>query len=399
MTSCSHTLSRPPRVISEEWEDAMLAPQAQRSTRSRGRQRAQEPCPFRTEYQRDRDRILHSKSFRRLAAKTQVFVPPRTDHDRTRLTHTLEVCQVARTIARALRLNEDLTEAIALGHDLGHSPFGHTGESALDEVYRSYDAQARFLHSEQSLRVVDVLEREGRGLNLTWEVRDGIMHHSKGAANWPCTGQAAATLEGQLVALCDRVAYSSHDIDDALRSSRFTLADLTGQYCRMPGRHPFHTAHRHGQRCHFRQPGAQQITMSPAMTALTNQLKDFMYENLYLSRSMAPKVRTHIQAVIHGLFHYYMAHPDAVPNCSSRGSVTARARAVCDHIAGMTDHFAERLYPPTRATLMTHDHPPPPITAIIPAYQEGSAHRGYRARGARHAGDYARARRGRRLDG
>jgi len=322
----------------------MLAPQAQRSTQSRGRQRAQEPCPFRTEYQRDRDRILHSKTFRRLAAKTQVFVPPRTDHERTRLTHTLEVCQVARTIARALRLNEDLTEAIALGHDLGHSPYGHTGEAALDEVYRSYDPQARFLHYEQSLRVVDLLERDGRGLNLTWEVRDGIVHHSKGAADWPSTGKIAATLEGQLVALCDRIAYSSHDIDDALRSKRITLAELPANIVECLG--PTHATRLTAMVSDVISASQElnTIAMSPAMTALTNQLKDFMYENLYLSRSMEPKVRAHIRAVIHGLFHYYMVHPDALPALTADESAAGRARAVCDHIAGMTDHFAERDY-------------------------------------------------------
>lgn len=337
------TLPRPPRVVTEEWEEVMLAPQAMRSARTRGRLHPQDPCPFRTDFQRDRDRILHSKTFRRLAAKTQVFVAPRSDHDRTRLTHTLEVCQVARTIARALRLNEDLTEAIALGHDLGHSPYGHTGEAALDEVYRLYDPTARFHHSEQSLRVVDMLERDGQGLNLTWEVREGILRHSKGDADWPFAGKTTTTLEAQLVALCDRIAYSSHDIDDALRIGRLAIEDLPANIVERLG--VSHSARLTAMVSDVI-AASQELTtikMTPAMTQLTNQLKDFMYENLYLSRSMAPKVRAHIKQVIQGLFHYFMTHPEAA-DLSSALPTPELARAVCDHIAGMTDHFAERQY-------------------------------------------------------
>ncbi len=344
MNSYTETFSRPPRVITEELEAALLAPQAIRSAQSRGRQHPQQPCPFRTEFQRNRDRILHSKSFRRLAAKTQVFIPPCTDHNRTRLTHTLEVCQVARTIARVLRLNEDLTEAIALGHDLGHTPFGHTGESALDEVYRSYDPAARFLHSEQSLRIVEHLEHDGRGLNLTWEVRDGILHHSKGAADWPREGQTAQTLEGQLVALCDRIAYSCHDIDDALQSGHLAMADLPANIVNRLG--DTHSARLTAMVGNVISASRDltAITMSPPMTALTNQLKDFMYENLYLTRSMEPKVRARIKTIIHGLFHYYMAHPAAVPTVDPGQPTAVRARLVCDYIAGMTNDFAERQY-------------------------------------------------------
>ena len=183
-------------------EESFLAPRAAHEADSRGRRRPEEPCPLRTEYQRDRDRILHSKAFRRLKQKTQVFLSPEGDHYRTRLTHTLEVSQIARTIARALRLNEDLTEAVALGHDLGHTPFGHAGEHALNRLMPN-----GFAHYQQSLRVVDKLEKEGRGLNLTWEVRNGIITHTKGA--W------AATLEGQTVRYADRIAYMNHDIEDA----------------------------------------------------------------------------------------------------------------------------------------------------------------------------------------
>jgi len=340
----SETTDRSPREITEQWEDRMLAPRAMRSSRTLGRSRPEEPCPFRTDFQRDRDRILHSKSFRRLAAKTQVFITPRSDHDRTRLTHSLEVCQVARTIARVLRLNEDLTEAIALGHDMGHSPFGHTGEEALDLVYQEYDPAARFHHAAQSLRIVEALERNGRGLNLTWEVRDGILHHSKGDADWPKSGAIAATLEGQLVALCDRIAYSSHDIDDALRNGIFTVHDLPADINRQLGT-------THGARITAMvadvveaSSDLEVIRMSRDMTELTNRLKDFMYERVYLSRSMTPQARSHVRRVITGLFRHFMAHPEAISGLDPGVPTSARARLVCDHVAGMTDTFAERQF-------------------------------------------------------
>ncbi|HEX2951247.1 MAG TPA: deoxyguanosinetriphosphate triphosphohydrolase [Armatimonadota bacterium] len=322
----------------------MLAPQAMRSRQSRGRQRQDPPCPYRTVFQRDRDRILHCKAFRRLAAKTQVFAQPRTDHDRTRLTHSLEVCQVARTIARALRLNEDLTEAIALGHDLGHSPFGHSGEEALNRVYREYDPTASFHHNEQSLRVVDLLENDGAGLNLTWEVREGILHHSKGAADWPREGRISATLEGQLVALCDRIAYSSHDIDDALRAELLHVDDLpTNIVERLGVTHSNRLTAMVSDVVQASQ-GLEVIRMTPAMTEITNQLKDFMYQHLYLTRSMAPNMRDHIKRVITDLFHYYMAEPTAVPGLDTDMALAQRARFVCDFLAGMTDTFVEKQY-------------------------------------------------------
>lgn len=340
-----------PRTITEKWEDCMLAPQAMHSALTRGRQQPEEKCEFRTEFQRDRDRILHSKSFRRLATKTQVFVQPRTDHDRTRLTHSLEVCQVARTIARVLRLNEDLTEAIALGHDLGHSPFGHSGEAALDAVYREYDPAARFHHSEQSLRVVDALEKDGRGLNLTWEVRDGILHHSKGDADLSEDGLAPETLEGQLVALCDRIAYSSHDIDDAIRAGLLQRGDLPANIVERLG-------NSHSQRLTAMvsdvikaSSDLRKIRMSSTMTRLTNQLKDFMYQNLYLTRSISPDMRITVKRIITDLFHYHMANPEAVPGLDANLPLPQRARLVCDFIAGMTDNFAENLYEEIRDRL------------------------------------------------
>ena len=211
------------RQMAEEREEEELSPHAVRSKLSRGRLRQEEPCPVRTAFQRDRDRIIHSKSFRRLKHKTQVFIAPLGDHYVTRLTHTLEVSQIARTIARALNLNEDLTEAIALGHDLGHTPFGHVGEDVLDELYRQ-----GFRHNEQSLRIVDFLENDGQGLNLSWEVRDGILNHSKTSAenilgeDWGDVN----TLEGEIVKIADTVAYINHDIGDAIRADVITEGDL-----------------------------------------------------------------------------------------------------------------------------------------------------------------------------
>jgi len=318
----------------------MLAPEAARSANSRGRCRAEVPCPFRTDFQRDRDRILHSKSFRRLAGKTQVFVAPRTDHDRTRLTHSLEVCQVARTVARVLRLNEDLTEAIALGHDLGHSAFGHAGEQALDAVYREFVPDAHFHHAEQSLRMVDLLERDGRGLNLTWEVRNGIAHHSKGEADWPMqSGWKAATLEGQLVALCDRIAYSSHDIDDAMRAGLLTVDQFPAFIVNRLG--TTHSARLSAMVGDIISASADLyfIRMTPEMTDITNELKNFMYQNLYLSRSMAPRVRRAVDDTITGLFRHYMEHP-LQAEIAADSTTELRARLVCDLIAGMTDDYA-----------------------------------------------------------
>lgn len=334
--------TRCPREIIEEMEEQMLAPHAMRSVGTRGRVRPDPPCPYRTEFQRDRDRILHCKAFRRLAGKTQVFVR-RGDHDRTRLTHSLEVSQVARTIARVLRLNEDLTEAIALGHDLGHCPFGHSGEDTLDAVCRAYDTNTGFHHSAQSLRVVEILERDGQGLNLTWEVRDGIRHHSKGAADWPRDGSCAATLEGQLVALCDRIAYSSHDIDDAVRAGLLQVKDLpTDIIAHLGVTHSERLTAMVGDVIHASRDLAA-VRMSPAMTEVTNALKDFMYEHLYLSRSMAPRVRKHVREVITDLFDYYMAHPDEVP-LPPDATREQCVIAVRDLIAGMTDRFAETRY-------------------------------------------------------
>lgn len=312
------------RERQEEWEEGWLSPRAAKSRTSRGRKRPEPPCPIRTEFQRDRDRIIHSKAFRRLKHKTQVFIAPEGDHFRTRLTHTLEVAQIARTIARALRLNEDLTEAIALGHDLGHTPFGHAGEEALNQVY-----PPGFRHNEQSLRVVEVLE----DLNLTWEVRDGILCH---------TGERLPqTLEGQIVRLADRIAYINHDIDDALRGGVLTEADLPQDCLEVLGRD-------HRSRINtmvtdvIQQSGDGAITMSPAVLAATNRLREFLFAKVYIG-SLAKAEEGKAKGLIKELYRYYIDHPEEIP-ASVNSPEDDPARRVVDYIAGMTDTYAVNRY-------------------------------------------------------
>jgi dGTPase len=267
----------------EEAERRLLSPLAALSAESKGRVCEEEKCPIRTDFQRDRDRIIHSKAFRRLKHKTQVFIDPEEDHYRTRLTHTLEVSQISRTVSRALHLNEDLTEAIALGHDLGHTPFGHAGESALDSAYREYVPAARFRHNEQSLRVIDILEHDGQGLNLTWEVRDGILHHSKGAKDLHLgESGSAATLEGRVMRVCDRIAYINHDIDDAIRAGIITEDDLPKECTEILGS-------RHSKRISTmvidlveNSKDTNDISLSRDVVEATNKLKDFLFENVYV---------------------------------------------------------------------------------------------------------------------
>jgi dGTPase len=334
-----------PRERYEQLEEQILSPHAAKSARSRGRVRPEPPCPIRTVFQRDRDRILHSKAFRRLSHKTQVFIAPEVDHFRTRLTHTLELAQIARTIARALRLNEDLTEAIALGHDLGHTPFGHAGEWALDAVYRDYDPEAGFTHAEQSLRVVEVLEKDGRGLNLTWEVRDGIAAHSKGMEDFP-PGPAAGpeTLEGWVVLYADRIAYVNHDIDDAVHAGLITIDSLPAEATSLLGR-------THAQRITTmvtdviaHSQDRAEIAMGAGVVAATNRLKDFLYERVYVPISAGEKESERVDRAIRGLFQFYMGHPEEFAGGAeaAAGGTKTLARAVCDHIAGMTDRFASQ---------------------------------------------------------
>ncbi len=339
-----------PRQLTEQLECQLLASRATLAMNSRGRARPEPKCPLRTDFQRDRDRIVHSKAFRRLAHKTQVFISP-ADHYRTRLTHTLEVAQIARTIARALRLNEDLTEAIALGHDLGHTPFGHGGEEALDAAYRRYDSRGRFLHYQQSLRIVEVLERDGRGLNLTHEVRDGIAAHSKGRANLGVSklqklegGALPSSLEGQIMRIADRIAYINHDIDDAMRAGMLTLKDLPASCLKVLGK-------RHSQRITTmvadviaQSQDADSICMSEVVLEATDGLKDYMYDHVYEqergSRGEWPKVNLTIE----GLFDRYMESPELLPRGAPLKDRRALARFVCDYIAGMTDRYATEQY-------------------------------------------------------
>jgi dGTPase len=307
-----------PRLLQEAFEEAHLAPAATRSTAAR-RDRPEEPCELRTEFQRDRDRILHSKALRRLKHKTQVFLAPEGDHYRTRMTHTLEVAQISRTVARALRLNEDLVEAIALGHDLGHTPFGHAGERVLDALYPE-----GFEHNVQSVRVVEVLEP----MNLALEVRDGILHH-----RGPGTPM---TLEGQVVKICDRVAYINHDIDDAIRAGLLSEEDLPGWVASTFGSSK-------GQRIHSmvmdlvnttRQDYAG-VRMSERCHEPFLELRAFMFQQVYYGSS-AKVEEAKVQGIIEGLYRYYSASQDA--------------RRVVDFIAGMTDRYAiqdyERIFLP-----------------------------------------------------
>ncbi len=328
------------RQATEELEAMTLSKYAVLSAKSRGRVREEAPHPVRTAFQRDRDRIIHSKAFRRLKDKTQVFIAPTEDHYRTRMTHTLEVSQISRTVAKALRLNEDLTEAIALGHDLGHTPFGHSGEAVLNRL-----VPGGFRHAAQSLRVVDVLE-EGHGLNLTAEVRDGIASHSGHLNDFP----RPATLEGQIVKICDRVAYINHDIDDAIRGGILRIDDIPKEFLDILG-------HRHSQRINtmvqdliessWDQP---EIRMSPRILDATDRLHTFMFDRVYVG-SAAKREEDKAQHLLEQLFNYYVEHPDLLPPEAENakkapwGSAEhAIYRRVSDYVAGMTDRYAIMQY-------------------------------------------------------
>ncbi|HEX5928191.1 MAG TPA: deoxyguanosinetriphosphate triphosphohydrolase [Solirubrobacterales bacterium] len=307
------------------WEEEFLAPEA---TRSYPAVRAveEDDSPLRTPFQRDRDRIVHSKSFRRLKHKTQVFVSPEGDHYRTRLTHTLEACGIARTVARALGLNEDLTEAIGLGHDLGHPPFGHAGEEALDAVLRERCGRS-FKHNEHSLRVVEVLERDGRGLNLTEQVRDGILNHTGGAK--------PATLEGRIVKLVDRVAYINHDIDDGLRAGILRSADLPVAEIELLGATGSERIDTLVRDIVAHSEGAGDIVQGREIGGAMLRLRKFMFDRVYLG----PETRREHEKVAHamrGLFDHYLAHPGEVPEWDPEAD---DAQRVTDYIAGMTDRF------------------------------------------------------------
>ena len=302
----------------EAWENAALSPHAARASESRGRERPEEEDAIRTAFQRDRDRIIHSKAFRRLKDKTQVFLAAEGDHYRTRLTHTLEVAQIARTIARALRLNEDLTEAVALGHDLGHTPFGHAGEDVLTTLY-----PGGFRHNEQSLRVVEVLERPG-GLNLTFEVRDGILNHI--AAGTP------ATLEAPVVHFSDRIAYVNHDIDDALRGQVLAEEEIPSAILDVLGRTHAQRISTLVQDLVASSYGQQRIMLSPARQDALSGLRTFLFERVYVG-SDAKREEEKAKGVVSALYQAYLADVDRAPGKDGK-------EAVRDYVAGMTDRFA-----------------------------------------------------------
>lgn len=307
-------------------EEQFLCEQAFFTKNTAGRLSYVEPCPVRTEFQRDRDRITHCKSFRRLMHKMQVFLAPEGDHYRTRLTHTLEVTQIARTLARALCLNEDLTEAAALGHDLGHTPFGHSGERALDKI-----CEGGFRHYEQSLRVVDKLENEGVGLNLTFEVRDGILNHS--GAN------AASTCEGQLIKLADRIAYINHDIDDACRAGILTNDDIPREISSVIGK--THSDRITSLVSAVISNGVENgIGMTEPYGTLMRELRAFMFERVY-THPTAKGQDDKVTQMIDFLYEYFCKHADKIPQEYRKYIETdGVCRAVADYIAGMTDRFA-----------------------------------------------------------
>lgn len=312
------------RKQAEALEEKLLSPFAAKSGNAT-RRRGEAECDVRTAFQRDRDRIIHSKAFRRLKHKTQVFIAPEGDHYRTRLTHTLEVCQIARTVARALRLNEDLTEAIALGHDLGHTPFGHSGEDILDQIH-----PGGFKHNEQSLRVVDCLE-QGNGLNLTAEVRDGILHH---------TGPfVPATLEAQLVKICDRVAYINHDIDDALRAGVLSFSDLPVAEIKVLGENSSVRINRMVRAIIEYSWEKNVISPGAEMAEVMKNLRDFMFRFVYIGSS-AKLEEQRARHVIQSVYDYLCKYPELMPEDSRRrAEQEGLGRAVCDYVAGMTDRY------------------------------------------------------------
>jgi len=327
------------REAQEKWEEKFLSPFATKSGATKGRERKEKPCSLRTEFQRDRDRIIHSKAFRRLKHKTQVFIAPYGDHYRTRLTHTLEVAQIARTISRALRLNEDLTEAIALGHDLGHTPFGHTGEEALNEVH-----PGGFAHNEQSLRVVERLEGKG-GLNLTWEVKDGILNHSQNKEKIldPKGKLKPKTLEGEVVQIADSIAYVNHDIDDALRANIIKEKDLPSYPLKILGsthRERIDTLVKDIVKESIDRP---HLRMTEEVLLAFNELRDFMYERVYSSPLLQKEVEK-ARRVVKDLYYFFLENPSLLPPSFESTSREDISQVVVDYIAGMTDRYALWLY-------------------------------------------------------
>lgn len=316
----------------ERMEEISLSPFATLSVNSRGRDREEPQCDIRPVFQRDRDRILHCKSFRRLKHKTQVFLSPKGDHYRTRLTHTLEVSQNARTIAKALRLNEDLVEAIALGHDLGHTPFGHAGERILNEL-----CEEGYRHNEQSVRIVEKLEKDGKGLNLTWEVRDGILNHQ--------TSMMPHTLEGKIVRLSDKIAYINHDIDDAIRAKVMSEEDIPLEIRKVLG---MTTKERLNTLIHniiMNSMGKNDIVMSEEIGGAMQDLRKFMFQKVYTNPA-AKGEEAKAERLLCELYAHYMGHIEILPEqyqmMHSEGE--KKERVVCDYISGMTDQYAVAKY-------------------------------------------------------
>lgn len=333
------------RELTESLEERILSKYASLAKNSRGRLKPERECDLRTCYQRDRDRIIHSKAFRRLKYKTQVLLSPQGDHYRTRLTHALEVAQIARTIARALRLNEDLTEAIALGHDLGHTPFGHMGEEALDEIAKEAGLGG-FKHAEQSLRVVDKLERDGNGLNLTLEVRDGILKHSKGQVDFSkgFSSSPPLTLEGMVVRISDCIAYLNHDLDDAIRAGLVSLEELPRDVIEFLGK-------THGERidkmvkdCVENSMDKNEIILSEDILIAMEGLRKFLYERVYMGE-IAQRERPRVRYMLKELYSFFLDHPEQLPE-SFRKSLESEKieRVIIDYIAGMTDRYALQVY-------------------------------------------------------
>lgn len=313
-------------------ERTYLSPFATLSQNSRGRDREEPQCDIRPVFQRDRDRILHCKSFRRLKHKTQVFLTPRGDHYRTRLTHTLEVSQNARTIAKALRLNEDLVEAIALGHDLGHTPFGHAGEHMLNEI-----CEGGFRHNEQSVRIVEKLEKDGQGLNLTWEVRDGMMNHQ--------TRLMPSTMEGKIVRLSDKIAYINHDIDDSLRAGILTVDSLPKDCINILGKTSKERINFLIRNIINNSAGINDIVMESKVKNALYVLREFMFEFVYESE-LLENGKQKVENILSRLFYYYINNPDKLPEefINHYNMSEDKNLAVCDYIAGMTDRFAVKIY-------------------------------------------------------
>lgn len=318
------------REQTENLELSTLSKFAAFSKYTRGRKNPEEPCEIRTEYQRDRDRIVHSKAFRRLKHKTQVFISPKGDHYRTRLTHTLEVSQISRTVARALKLNEDLTEAIALAHDLGHTPFGHAGESALNSIHKG-----GFKHYIHGVRVLSRIEKEGKGLNLTEEVLNGVLCHTK--------GEEAFTVEGKIIKICDKIAYINHDIEDSIRAGILSVERIPSRFLEAFG-------HRYSERINtmvmslVKNSFDDKITMSEEMLSLFEEFHSFMYANVYLNKQSVSEDHK-VPFIIEALYKHFIENVKEIPEfLQTIAEEEGAERAVCDYIAGMSDQFASEMF-------------------------------------------------------